>query len=112
MVTYFSKSAHIIRVHKFSWHGRDPKDPSNKAALVPGTNNFTKLPIIPSHFYYNVSEVTNKKFTDQRQVRTSDDTLLTTKFMIFYELVNLELMLEQTSDPIGDIKNALCAGFH
>ena len=30
--------------------------------------------------------------------------------MIFYELVDLEQMLAQTADPIGDMKNALCAG--
>jgi hypothetical protein len=32
----------------------------------------------------------------------------TAKVMIFYELTNLELMLDTTPDPIGDFINAVC----
>jgi hypothetical protein len=32
------------------------------------------------------------------------------KLMIFFELVDLERMLDQTHDPIADFINAVCAG--
>jgi len=85
-------------VHEFCWHGKDPREPDNKAKKVPGSLRFTKLRVIPDHFYYNVTEV-----------RTSDDTLLTCKLMIFYELTDLDRMLNQTHDPIGDFINSVCA---
>jgi hypothetical protein len=85
-------------VHSFSWHGKDPREPQNKCRKIPGGLNFTKLRTIPDKFYYNVSEV-----------RTSDDTLLVLKFMIFFELKDLETMLDQTHDPIGDFINSVTA---
>jgi len=85
-------------IHEFTWHGKDHKEPNNKARKVPGGLKFTKLRIIPDQFYYNVSDV-----------RTSDDTLLMAKLMIFFELVDLERMLDQTHDPIADFINAVCA---
>jgi hypothetical protein len=85
-------------IHNFSWHGKDPRDPHNKTRKIPGGLQFTKLRIIPDHFYYNVSEV-----------RTSDDALITCKFMVFYAISDIELMLNQTHDPIGDFINAIAA---
>mmetsp|Transcript_64367 Transcript_64367/g.192225 ORF Transcript_64367/g.192225 Transcript_64367/m.192225 type:complete len:130 (-) Transcript_64367:81-470(-) len=45
--------------------------------------------------YHNVSEV-----------RTNDDTLITIKLMLFYDLIDIEKMLDATPDPIGDFINA------
>ncbi|XP_059172148.1 uncharacterized protein LOC131953132 [Physella acuta] len=81
--------------HEFQWHGTDPE---NKTRMVPGLNKFTCLSIIPDNFYYNVNEV-----------RTSDDTMLTVKVMLFYEIVDILKMLDTTHDPIADLINALCA---
>ena len=41
-----------------------------------------------------------------REVRTKDDTLLTVKLMIFFELVDIVKMLDNTHDPIADFINA------
>ena len=41
-----------------------------------------------------------------RDLRTSDDALLTLHIMIFFELVNIEKMLDSTNDPISDMINA------
>ena len=35
-------------------------------------------------------------------VRTADDASLTVKVMVFFQITNLELMLNSTHDPIGD----------
>ena len=40
--------------HKFEWHGEDP---ARKAHVVPRAQIFEKLSLIPSSFYYNVSDV-------------------------------------------------------
>ena len=44
--------------------------------------------------------------TQVREVRTKDDTLLRVKLMIFFELDDIEQMLDNTHDPIGDFVNA------
>ncbi|KAH9509221.1 hypothetical protein Btru_046483 [Bulinus truncatus] len=75
--------------HEFVWHGTDPE---NKTRMLPGLNKFTQLPIIPNNFYYNV-----------REVRTNDDTMLTVKVMLFYEIVDILRMLDATHDPIADL---------
>lgn len=36
------------------------------------------------------------------QVRTKDDALITVKQMVFFELRDIETMLNQTADPIAD----------
>ena len=36
-----------------------------------------------------------------QDVRTSDDAVLTVKIMLFFELADLEKMLNSTHDPIG-----------
>lgn len=82
-------------LHSFSWHGTDP---SNKTRLIPNSKHFERLQIIPDQFYYNVDEV-----------RTADDALIRVKLMMFYELKDIETMLESTKDPIADFINCLCA---
>ncbi|XP_076438429.1 uncharacterized protein LOC143277472 [Babylonia areolata] len=82
-------------LHEFVWHGTDPKD---KARLVPGSRRFTQLPLVPDHFYYNM-----------REIRTNDDTMITVKVMVFFAVTDILQMLDNTSDPVADIINALCA---
>lgn len=82
-------------LHQFSWHGADPKNPTRK---IPSVLRFQKLRVIPDQMYGDVEDV-----------RTADDALLTVKLMVFFELVNIETMLDQTHDPIADFINALSA---
>ncbi|XP_048752374.2 uncharacterized protein LOC125663964 [Ostrea edulis] len=82
-------------IHTFTWHGADPND---KTRMIPGHNTFQKLAVIPDQFYYNVKDV-----------RTQDDTMITVKLMLFYELKDVTKMLDSTTDPIADMMNAVCA---
>ena len=82
-------------VHQFSWHGTDPKFGHRK---LPHALNFTKLLVIPDQMYFDVESV-----------RTADDALLVVKLMVFFELVDIGQMLDQTHDPIADFINALSA---
>ena len=50
--------------------------------MIPMANKFTQLCHVPHQFYYDV-----------RDVRTVDDTLITVKLMVFYEMVNVETMV-------------------
>lgn len=88
---YFPAPSETIR--QFSWHGEDP---SHKTRLIPGGRKFLKLNTMPEQLYYNVSDI-----------RTADDALITVKFMLFYQLVDIERMLSATEDPIADCMNAL-----
>lgn len=82
-------------LHQFRWHGADPNDPKRK---VPRALRFTKLRVIPDQMYFDVNDV-----------RTADDALLTVQLMVFFELEDIEKMLDQTHDPIADFINALSA---
>ena len=82
-------------LHEFCWHGADPKRPTRK---IPGALVFTKLRTIPDQMYFDVTGV-----------RTADDALLVIKLMVFFELKDIEVMLDQTHDPIADFINALTA---
>jgi hypothetical protein len=82
-------------LHQFAWHGSDRVDTGKKR---PGALRFTKLRVIPDQMYYDVA-----------QVRTADDALLTVQVMIFFELVDIDRMLDQTHDPIVDFINSLSA---
>lgn len=82
-------------LHEFRWHGADPRNPMRK---IPRALVFQRLRTIPDQMYL-----------DAEGVRTSDDALLTIRLMIFFELVNIERMLDQTHDPIADFINAVTA---
>ena len=82
-------------LHEFSWHGADPRNPRRK---VPHGLRFTKLWTIPDQMYFDVPEV-----------RTADDALLVVELVIFFELADIEKMLDQTHDPVGDFVNAVSA---
>jgi hypothetical protein len=89
-------------LHRFSWHGSVIQ--GTKKGSITGSPNdtkvahaveFTKLRQLPDQMYYTV-----------RDLRTSDDALLTLHIMIFFELVDIEKMLDSTNDPISDMVNA------
>ena len=83
-------------LHQFHWHGAaGGKGHGAKAARA---LNFTKLWVIPDQMYFDVVDV-----------RTSDDALIMVKLMVFFELLDIEQMLDQTHDPIADFINALAA---
>src|SRR5215213_1987518 len=82
-------------LHEFSWHGSDPQNPRRK---VPGAVRFNKLRVIPDQTYFDVEAV-----------RTADDALLVVKLMIFFELTDIETMLDRTHDPVADFINAVTA---
>lgn len=82
-------------LHKFSWHGADPKDHRRK---IPNALTFNKLRVIPDQLYFDVWDV-----------RTADDALLIIKLMVFFELTDIDCMLDQTHDPIADFINAITA---
>ena len=81
-------------VHTFTWHAEDPKD---KGHMV-RNEQFQKLAPLPDQLYYNVKDV-----------RTADDAQLVVKLMIFYQLDDVETMLDTTQDPLGDFVNAVSA---
>eukprot|EP00300_Choanocystis_sp_HF-7_P006715 c14863_g1_i2.p1 GENE.c14863_g1_i2~~c14863_g1_i2.p1 ORF type:complete len:407 (-),score=87.77 c14863_g1_i2:119-1339(-) len=81
-------------LHKFSWHGI--KDPTKKTQFVADANQFTKLSLASEKMYFNVHDV-----------RTSDDAMLSIKFMVFYKLVDVDKMLSGSNDPIRDIIGSL-----
>jgi hypothetical protein len=85
-------------IHRFSWHGRDTTAPAHVNRKKPAQLQFTKLVTIPDQIYFDVEGV-----------RTSDDAVLSVKVMIFFELVDVEKMLDATSDPPSDMINTLSA---
>jgi hypothetical protein len=48
----------------------------------------------------------DQMYHDVPDVRTADDAVLTIKLMMFFELLDIERMLDATHDPIGDFVNA------
>ena len=80
-------------LHTFSWHAS--KGGHLGVQKVPHGLVFQKLWLMPDQMYHDVTDV-----------RTADDALLTVRLMIFFELIDIERMLEATHDPIGDFVNA------
>ena len=80
-------------LHTFTWHGSDGG--SEGVSKVAKGLVFQKLWLMPDQMYHDVPEV-----------RTADDAVLTVKLMIFFELADVERMLDTTHDPIGDFVNA------
>ncbi|MEM1009372.1 MAG: hypothetical protein AAGJ35_10230, partial [Myxococcota bacterium] len=78
-------------LHTFRWHGTK----GNGYKKVPGALVFQKMWLMPDQMYHDVEDV-----------RTADDVLLTIKLMVFFELADVEKMLDETHDPIGDFINA------
>jgi len=82
-------------LHHFSWHGSQGADHEDK---VPSALRFTKLRTVPDQMYFRV-----------RAVRTQDEAIIDVRLMLFFELGDIEKMLEVTHDPIADFINALTA---
>src|SRR5206468_9933285 len=82
-------------LHEFRWHGSTPADPRHKH---PRALQFVKVRVIPDQMYFDVEDV-----------RTAADALLVVRVLIFFELADLERMLDQTHDPVGDFINAVSA---
>lgn len=81
-------------LHTFSWHGSE-QTPDGGYRKIPHGLVFQKLWLLPDQMYHDVEDV-----------RTSDGAVLTLKLMIFFELRDIERMLDATHDPIGDFVNA------
>src|SRR4029079_1371171 len=56
---------------------------------------FQRLWLMPDQMYHDVTTA-----------RTAAEPVLTIKLMVFFELVDIDRMLEATHDPIGDFINA------
>jgi hypothetical protein len=80
-------------LHTFSWHASIGG--SKGAPKVANALKFQKLWLMPDQMYHDVTDV-----------RTADDAVLTIRLMIFFELIDIERMLDATHDPIGDFVNA------
>lgn len=83
-------------LHTFSWHAS--KGGSRGVEKTPNGLVFQKLWLMPDQMYH-----------DANDVRTADGAVLTIRLMIFFELVDIERMLDNTHDPIGDFVNAATA---
>ena len=80
-------------LHKFSWHASEGG--SRGVVKRPNGLQFHKMWLMPDQMYHDV-----------RDVRTADDAVLVVRLMIFFELLDIETMLDTTHDPIGDFINA------
>lgn len=80
-------------LHRFSWHAS--RGGSQGVSKKPNALVFHKLWLMPDQMYHDVPDV-----------RTADDAVLTIRLMIFFELLDIERMLDSTHDPIGDFVNA------
>jgi hypothetical protein len=83
-------------LHTFSWHAS--KGGSRGVEKVPNALVFQKIWLMPDQMYHDVFDV-----------RTADSAVITIKLMIFFELVDIGRMLDNTHDPIGDFVNAATA---
>jgi len=82
-------------LHKFEWHGHDSRAPDGLARKIRGGLKFDKLLLAPSSTYYDVEGV-----------RTADDALLTVRLMLFYQVNDVEKLVDSTNDPIADMINS------
>ncbi len=83
-------------LHNFSWHA----SPGGHLGVqkIPNALKFQKLWLMPDQMYHDVPDV-----------RTSDNAVLVIRLMVFFELTDIERMLESTRDPVGDFVNAATA---
>lgn len=62
---------------------------------VPGALRIKKLRTLPDQTYI-----------DCPNVRTKDDAVITLRFMVFYHLCDIKMMIDATNDPISDFVNS------
>jgi len=82
-------------MHKFDWHGHDPRAPDGLARKIRGGLKFDTMRMAPTSTYYDVEGV-----------RTADDALLTVRLMLFYQVTDVEKLVDSTNDPIADMINS------
>eukprot|EP01088_Endostelium_zonatum_P003161 TRINITY_DN1431_c0_g1_i1.p1 TRINITY_DN1431_c0_g1~~TRINITY_DN1431_c0_g1_i1.p1 ORF type:complete len:481 (+),score=131.66 TRINITY_DN1431_c0_g1_i1:23-1465(+) len=83
------------RIDEFFWQIPLQSDPTTaNRKLI----RFKKLRVIPDQLYLDIVDV-----------RTSDDALLRIKIMVFFQLVNIQKLLERSHDPVTEITNFLTA---
>ena len=70
----------------------------DRRTMIKDALKLTKIRTLPDQLYYNVESC-----------RTADDAQLCVKLMVFFQLENLDQMLDSTHDPIGDFVNAVSA---
>lgn len=78
------------RAHQFEWSPADP--------VAKGKVTFQKLKLIVQSLKCIVEGV-----------RTTDKILLEVEVMIFWDIIDVERMLDNTSDPVGEIRAAASA---
>ena len=83
-------------IHEFSWSGHDGKNELN--IKIRNKVVFSRLKQMPHQMYLDVPNV-----------RTKDDVLLTIKIIAFFDITNLEQMLDNTNDPIANISTGVGA---
>lgn len=78
-------------VHQFSWHGAPKDEPyvKKRDVLV-----FNKLRTNPTQMFYNIEFA-----------RTKDDARISIKIAIFFELIDIDKMLDNTNDVIAEFMN-------
>ncbi len=83
-------------LHTFSWHAS--KGGHLGVEKKPNALVFQKLWLMPDQMYHDVPDV-----------RTADNAVLVIRLMVFFELIDVDRMLDATHDPIGDFVNAATA---
>ncbi len=83
-------------LHTFSWHAS--KGGHLGVEKTPNALVFQKLWLMPDQMYHDVPDV-----------RTADNAVLVIRLMVFFELIDVDRMLDATHDPIGDFVNAATA---
>lgn len=94
-------------VHNFSWHGSPKFGGKPGQGSKTGQPNDTKVPHALN--FEVLRQMPDQMYCTVRDVRTKDDAQVAVHLMIFYELTDIELMLESTNDPIGDFINGVSA---
>jgi len=97
-------------LHEFQWHHPDS---NNFGYFVYDSTKFVVLKTQPEYLHYFVISQTNNLSMNLfyyfllfvfkiKEVRTLDDTNITVKLMVIYQLEDVETMLNKTQDPISD----------
>ena len=87
-------------VHNFSVHGSSDREygPDIVNVKIPGALKFSKIRSVPSMMY-----------VDTIDTRTNDDALLTVKSVVYYEISDINKLLDNTYDFTADLINSLSA---
>ena len=118
-------------IHKFSWHGSPGAKGNGSKTGTPGDTKMPHgaefetlrcmltlalaLPLSRARTRTRTRTRTlarcmpDQMYCSVRDVRTSDDAQLTVQLLLFYELRDIERMLDTSNDPIGESINAASA---